>query len=860
MTWACAIDSDISNNLNDCAVQWNGGSYQTPVTDTVLVTNGIGNEWIEFDVTSDVQAFLAGSASNKGWLLKKTSESLNGDIELASKESAGNRPVLQVTVLNGEAGSELSDEYLEIIVELDQVGSTVNQTVVTQELIDSIDANLTRLKEIVIELQNLGFDGEARAERVGGKMVGTVRFYDSANQVLSETAIPDGTLGIFAAMGIREGFIQDEFEFPFERVADVLRASSGLVEAITNFEDDEIALNFVLASIAIFHPSAGNTFEYVGMQSVRGEGIIKILRILFGYIVRCINNEVCGPSLQTLTRQEGIKALEWIFPPVDITGTKFNDIDGDGIQEDGELGLGGWTFVVGTFNSDETFEGVSQDGSGFFIIEANVVRSTETIVLIEKLQPGWEVASAKGEVRDIPFTPLDVNFTEDSPPHIFQPAPEIFGNFKLGEISGIKFLDDGDGIKEAGEQGLLNWTIVLKNATNGVTLETTKTDVNGFYKFGGLTASTYRVEEVQQEGYAQTAPADGFYEVTVQSGTNSAGNDFGNSIDAPVHDVIWYGASASGSVDTVTHLQNLGLDVERRNRPLNNLEEGRVVFIGPFGLSQFNATEKQTLQNYVNNGGRVILAVDTDYFHCDPDTLCAMEISKDYGFGFDGDIQGGELVPASGQSSHPIWTTPRSLSSFTSWCCDGYVNTITDSNVKVLARTSGTSFETGEPTIFVSNVAAIVVNENPSFDGGKVLGGGYNMIVGIGDLRMIENIMTYLLGETVGGAPGGPYHYVELNQTSANATRPDNVTIEVEVEWPSPYWPAQPLEITLGNMTGIEITYTIESISNTTEYQIFEITFSVTTDVQVGDYAIPIIVRDLEDGYIQQRVFVLRVE
>src|SRR5262249_28583358 len=55
----------------------------------------------------------------------------------------------------------------------------------------------------------------------------------------------------------------------------------------------------------------------------------------------------------------------------------------------------------------------------------------------------------------------------------------------------------------------------------------TLTDATGAYGFTGLSAGTYTVREVLPTGWSQTAgknPAT----VTVDGGTNSAGNDFGN--------------------------------------------------------------------------------------------------------------------------------------------------------------------------------------------------------------------------------------------------------------------------------------------------------------------------------------------
>ena len=55
---------------------------------------------------------------------------------------------------------------------------------------------------------------------------------------------------------------------------------------------------------------------------------------------------------------------------------------------------------------------------------------------------------------------------------------------------------------------------------------TTVTGPGGTYSFTGLTAGTYRIREVGQVGWTQTTVNPG--DVTVVSGTNSTGNNFGN--------------------------------------------------------------------------------------------------------------------------------------------------------------------------------------------------------------------------------------------------------------------------------------------------------------------------------------------
>ncbi|MXO76098.1 hypothetical protein GRI40_12815 [Altererythrobacter aerius] len=102
-------------------------------------------------------------------------------------------------------------------------------------------------------------------------------------------------------------------------------------------------------------------------------------------------------------------------------------------------------------------------------------------------------------------------------------------------LRGTKFNDiDSDGVRDAGEGGVAGVTVfidadgdgVLDGDTNGngvqdagetITERYTITDANGSYAFGGLTAGTYRIDEVTPAGQVQTT---GDYEtVTVTTFT-----------------------------------------------------------------------------------------------------------------------------------------------------------------------------------------------------------------------------------------------------------------------------------------------------------------------------------------------------
>ncbi len=99
-----------------------------------------------------------------------------------------------------------------------------------------------------------------------------------------------------------------------------------------------------------------------------------------------------------------------------------------------------------------------------------------------------------------------------------------------GSISGMKFNDlNGNGTRDKGEPGLANWTIVLTRPDGSN--ETSITNSDGTYMFSNLSAGNYIVAEVLVPGWTQTLPAaSGIYYVTLATGENATGIDFGNNL------------------------------------------------------------------------------------------------------------------------------------------------------------------------------------------------------------------------------------------------------------------------------------------------------------------------------------------
>ena len=199
----------------------------------------------------------------------------------------------------------------------------------------------------------------------------------------------------------------------------------------------------------------------------------------------------------------------------EISGTVFNDLDGDGMKDDGEPGLSGWTISLSNSDTEETKYAFTNDNGAYSFTGL----SQGSYLLREIFQDGWTCTMP-------PFgEPYDIYLYEGT-----NSAGNNFGNHQTSgslSISGTKFNDlDGDGTKDTGEPGLSGWTIKLENLD---TLTTTNaiTDDNGAYSFTGLTAGGYSLFEVQQDGWTRTKPSADSYQVTLTT-TSLAGMDFGN--------------------------------------------------------------------------------------------------------------------------------------------------------------------------------------------------------------------------------------------------------------------------------------------------------------------------------------------
>ncbi len=199
------------------------------------------------------------------------------------------------------------------------------------------------------------------------------------------------------------------------------------------------------------------------------------------------------------------------------SGTKWHDLNADGVKDAGEAGLGGWTIYV-----DYDDDGVLDEGEPF------AVTASDGPYTISGIAPGtWKVK----EVAQTGWTqsyPAD-GYHEETFTSGAALTDNDFGNYQLAELSGYKWNDlDGDGYWNSGEPALEGWTIYLEQPLDTV-LQTTATDTNGYYHFAGLKPGTYYVREGLQSAWTQTAPlAPGYWTVVLGSGDDAQDKNFGN--------------------------------------------------------------------------------------------------------------------------------------------------------------------------------------------------------------------------------------------------------------------------------------------------------------------------------------------
>ncbi|HJW13441.1 MAG TPA: SdrD B-like domain-containing protein [Thermoanaerobaculia bacterium] len=197
-----------------------------------------------------------------------------------------------------------------------------------------------------------------------------------------------------------------------------------------------------------------------------------------------------------------------------ISGTKFNDVNGNGARDPGEPGLAGVTIQLKT-PSGQTLTAAS-DASGAFSFTGLPAGS---YVLSEVVPIGFK--------QTAPAAPGTIAVTVTAGQNA---TGFLFGNQAIvtnaGSISGRKFLDlNVNGVLDAIDLPQAGIVFVLTDST-GATRQTTS-DADGNFSFANLPPGTYVLSETLPPNFFQTFPGTptnpGTYTITLAPGQNATG-------------------------------------------------------------------------------------------------------------------------------------------------------------------------------------------------------------------------------------------------------------------------------------------------------------------------------------------------
>ncbi len=268
------------------------------------------------------------------------------------------------------------------------------------------------------------------------------------------------------------------------------------------------------------------------------------------------NNNGRGPSL-TITGTDIYLGNDFGYTApagTAVVGDRvWSDADGDGVQDPGEIGLGGVTVNLvapgldGLFgNGDDAVAataGTASDGTYLFVgVAPGVYRIdvTDTGAVLT----GYVLTLGPEPSNSILLAPGDVDVSRDfgyQNPALFSISNSIWDD------------EDGDGVRDPGEAGIGGVTVALRDS-GGNLIGTAVTDANGNFQFSGLGSGDYTVDLTDTAGLltnlqATTAAANaGQLPVTV-SGADVSGVSFGYRSLGTIGEFVWSDADGDGVRD-----------------------------------------------------------------------------------------------------------------------------------------------------------------------------------------------------------------------------------------------------------------------------------------------------------------------
>ena len=262
--------------------------------------------------------------------------------------------------------------------------------------------------------------------------------------------------------------------------------------------------------------------------------------------------------------------------PGAIRGRKWRDLNADGVRDANEPYLNGWDIqlfdAAGFIVAVATTEDLDLNGNGTIEPDSemgwysfdSVEPASYTVSELLQSNSDWLQSFPNGNQHLVTVAEgqaiQGLNFGNYLPSDLIQP----------GSIHGRKWRDfNVNGVRDPDEPYLNGWGVELVSVTTGLVVATTTTanmDLNqngsfeseterGWYWFSDVEPGEYIVRERLKNGWSQSSPTNGQYELSVANGQVIDDINFGNylpsDLDPPakIHGQKWHDLNADGVRD-----------------------------------------------------------------------------------------------------------------------------------------------------------------------------------------------------------------------------------------------------------------------------------------------------------------------
>jgi len=295
---------------------------------------------------------------------------------------------------------------------------------------------------------------------------------------------------------------------------------------------------------------------------------------------------------------EQVAFFSIVAPAKNISGTKWNDLNGNGVRDNNEPGLSSWTISLKKPDGSEVSTLTKEDGSYRF-----ESLPEGTYAVSEMQQSRWTATAPASGSQTVQLSDSDLNGID-------------FGNrLETYSISGMKFNDLNENGANDGEPGLSGWTVKLSKDGSEVGSAVTAND--GSYRFEDLQAGSYEVSEVGQSGWVRTAPASGSHRVDIKD-ADITGLDFGNHGSWSVSGTKFHDLNGNGAQDgDEVGLPGWTVQLKRDGSVINattTAQDGSYTFrnLAPGSYSVAEVLQDGWVQTSPASGSHIIEIKDAD--------------------------------------------------------------------------------------------------------------------------------------------------------------------------------------------------------------------------------------------------------